>query len=279
MAPLAEMSVPGQERRDWLARFSGRGYRSSLCVEWSAAWKWPQSESRQSWESKGSAVRSQLRVWGHRVAEAGAPPAWNTMKPDKPTPPARDRDILRAGNTRTLKATAQPSSSSSSSVEVPSGPQATAVLTTDAAVAGTSASGEEGRGAEMRVYLDKLRELVPYVPRSGRVSRVQLIHSAIDYITDLQEALEARARRKLRDKQDRPPRPPLAALPQAHLEANTSKTTPLMENNANRLPTALETNTRHPAALTAPEAEGDTATTSRRPMSPAAPGPPPLHPS
>ncbi|XP_071537423.1 uncharacterized protein [Panulirus ornatus] len=214
------------------------------------------------------------------------------MKPEKQTPPTRDRDILRASNTKTLKAAAQPSSSSSSSVESTSCPQPSVVPTQDAATAGTSegaapaaSGGEDGRGAEMRVYLDKLRELVPYVPRSGRLSRVQLIHSAIDYITDLQEALEARARRKLRDKQDRPPRPPLAALPQAQLEANTSKTTPLMENNANRLPTALETNTRHPAALTASEtaAHGVTnttaTTTSTRPISPAAPGPPALHPS
>lgn len=96
----------------------------------------------------------------------------------------------------------------------------------------------------MRVYLDKLRELVPGMPRTGKLSRVRLIHSAIDYITDLQEALEARTRRKLRDKQGQAPRPPLAALPPSQLEANTQRASPLSETSSNRLPP--HTGERHP---------------------------------
>ncbi|KAK3853181.1 hypothetical protein Pcinc_040266 [Petrolisthes cinctipes] len=102
----------------------------------------------------------------------------------------------------------------------------------------TASGGGTGNVSEMRVYLDKLRELVPYVPRSGRVSRVTLIHSAIDYITDLQEALEARARRKLRDKTDPNTRPPLAALPQSQHQNNTQTqtTTPTEHTEHNTRP-------------------------------------------
>ncbi|KAK8741278.1 hypothetical protein OTU49_002594, partial [Cherax quadricarinatus] len=189
------------------------------------------------------------------------------MKPDKSTPPARDRDILRARNTRTLKPATHSASLSTSSSDVtksepPPAPEA------EFSGASTSSSGDEGRGAEMKMYLEKLRELVPYAPRSGRLSRVQLIHSAIDYITDLQESLEARARSKLRDKDEH--RQPLAALPHAHDNTSTIST-PLMENNANRLPTALEANTSHPAALalTSPAPAGATTRSSTTTPAPA----------
>lgn len=171
------------------------------------------------------------------------------MKPDKP---ALDRDILRARCAKPLKATLQPpassssasssslasSSSSASSSEASSSSEGAGATPAEASVA------EEGRGAEMRLYLDKLRELVPGMPRTGKLSRVRLIHSAIDYITDLQEALEARARRKLRDKQGQHPRPPLAALPPAQLEANTQRASPLSETSSNRLPPSA--GDRHP---------------------------------
>lgn len=211
------------------------------------------------------------------------------MKPDGKAPPGplRDRDILRSRNARPLKASQDSSSSSAAAVEAALSscldlPEAS---TSEAGASTSSASGDEERGTEMRMYLDKLRELVPYVPRTGRVSRVQLIHSAIDYITDLQESLEARARRKLRDKQDQSSRPPLAALPQAHLGGGSNTpVSPLMENSANRPPTLLETNTRHPAALAAlaaaaeEEANGGdsfSGNSSRTPVTPSAPGPPP----
>lgn len=44
--------------------------------------------------------------------------------------------------------------------------------------------------AEMRLYLDKLREIVPHIPRNRRVTRLELIQHVIDYICDLQHALE-----------------------------------------------------------------------------------------
>ncbi|KAK7070578.1 DNA-binding protein inhibitor ID-2 [Halocaridina rubra] len=44
--------------------------------------------------------------------------------------------------------------------------------------------------AEMRLYLDKLREIVPHIPRNRKVTRLELIQHVIDYICDLQNALE-----------------------------------------------------------------------------------------
>ncbi|ROT68554.1 hypothetical protein C7M84_013286 [Penaeus vannamei] len=44
--------------------------------------------------------------------------------------------------------------------------------------------------AEMRLYLDKLREIVPHIPRNRKVTRLELIQHVIDYICDLQHALE-----------------------------------------------------------------------------------------
>ncbi|XP_066960745.1 protein SCAR-like [Macrobrachium rosenbergii] len=241
------------------------------------------------------------------------------MKPDKPPPPARDRDILRARNTRPLKKTNQtaptsmpllsesevvsgegtePSSSSSSSSSSTAPTDDVDISTTSSSLppAESSSSGDKDKGAEMKLYLDKLRELVPYVPRTGKISRVQLIHSAIDYITDLQESLEARARRKLRDKNDQASRPPLAALSQAHVETN-NRMTPLAENSTNRQPTPLEVNTRHPSTVVPmssvsplegispnnpnppppppPSGSHSNPSSSSSPIIPAAPGPPP----
>ena len=58
----------------------------------------------------------------------------------------------------------------------------------------------EGRGrraargaadSEIRLYLDKLRDVVPEVGGGRRLGRLELIHHAIEYIVDLQRAVEA----------------------------------------------------------------------------------------
>lgn len=43
--------------------------------------------------------------------------------------------------------------------------------------------------SEMRVYLSKLRQLVPNMPKDRKVSKVEVINNVIDYICDLQDAL------------------------------------------------------------------------------------------
>ncbi len=42
---------------------------------------------------------------------------------------------------------------------------------------------------EIQMYLSKLRELVPNMPKNRKVSKVEVINNVIDYICDLQTAL------------------------------------------------------------------------------------------
>ena len=43
---------------------------------------------------------------------------------------------------------------------------------------------------EMQELLCKLRELVPYMPRNKKLSKLEIIQNVIDYIFDLQQALD-----------------------------------------------------------------------------------------
>ena len=107
-------------------------------------------------------------------------------------------------------------------------------LISDRAVASASSSNESNNGAnhskkrkELRLYEDQLRTLVP---GATDLSRLDLIHSAIDYISDLEEALEARVKkRRIRDSI---PRPPLSQLP-GYSEILSTKQNPFKTNDKN----------------------------------------------
>ncbi|XP_014248323.1 uncharacterized protein LOC106665992 [Cimex lectularius] len=43
---------------------------------------------------------------------------------------------------------------------------------------------------EIQVYLSKLKELVPFMPKNRKLSKLEVIQYVIDYICDLQDALE-----------------------------------------------------------------------------------------
>lgn len=43
---------------------------------------------------------------------------------------------------------------------------------------------------EIQMYLSKLKELVPHMPKNRKVSKLEVIQHVIDYICDLQTALE-----------------------------------------------------------------------------------------
>ena len=45
---------------------------------------------------------------------------------------------------------------------------------------------------EIQLYLSKLKQLVPHMPRNRRVSKLEVIQHVIDYICDLQWELEAK---------------------------------------------------------------------------------------
>ena len=44
---------------------------------------------------------------------------------------------------------------------------------------------------EIQMYLSKLKELVPFMPKNRRLSKLEVIQHVIDYICDLQYALES----------------------------------------------------------------------------------------
>ena len=41
----------------------------------------------------------------------------------------------------------------------------------------------------MHLYLSKLKELVPHMPKNRKVSKVEVINNVIDYICELQSSL------------------------------------------------------------------------------------------
>lgn len=70
----------------------------------------------------------------------------------------------------------------------------TAVCATGASVP-TIANGRvqrhrDGENAEIQMYLSKLQDLVPFMPKNRKISKLEVIQHVIDYICDLQSALE-----------------------------------------------------------------------------------------
>ncbi|XP_069688140.1 protein extra-macrochaetae [Periplaneta americana] len=72
----------------------------------------------------------------------------------------------------------------------------TAVCASGAASVGGVATGRVHRqrrdveNEEIQMYLSKLKELVPFMPKNRRLSKLEVIQYVIDYICDLQYALE-----------------------------------------------------------------------------------------
>lgn len=71
----------------------------------------------------------------------------------------------------------------------------TAVCATGASVpanitGGRIARHRDGENAEIQMYLSKLKDLVPYMPKNKKLSKLEVIQNVIDYICDLQSALE-----------------------------------------------------------------------------------------
>lgn len=47
-----------------------------------------------------------------------------------------------------------------------------------------------GENAEIQMYLSKLQDLVPFMPKNRKISKLEVIQHVIDYICELQTALE-----------------------------------------------------------------------------------------
>lgn len=70
----------------------------------------------------------------------------------------------------------------------------TAVCSTGASVPAVSGGRvqrhRDGENAEIQMYLSKLQDLVPFMPKNRKISKLEVIQHVIDYIWDLQSALE-----------------------------------------------------------------------------------------
>lgn len=71
----------------------------------------------------------------------------------------------------------------------------TAVCATGASVpsiaGGRIQRHRDGENAEIQMYLSKLQDLVPFMPKNRKISKLEVIQHVIDYICDLQTALES----------------------------------------------------------------------------------------
>lgn len=70
----------------------------------------------------------------------------------------------------------------------------TAVCATGASVPaiinGRISRHRDGENAEIQMYLSKLKDLVPFMPKNRKLSKLEIIQHVIDYICDLQSELE-----------------------------------------------------------------------------------------
>lgn len=71
----------------------------------------------------------------------------------------------------------------------------TAVCATGASVppisSGRVQRSRGGENAEIQMYLTKLQDLVPFMPKNRKMSKLEVIQHVIDYICELQTALES----------------------------------------------------------------------------------------
>ena len=65
------------------------------------------------------------------------------------------------------------------------------------ALSSVTSSVTSHENVEIQLYLSKLKELVPHMPRNRKVSKLEVIQHVIDYISDLQMALESRPRHQV----------------------------------------------------------------------------------
>lgn len=49
----------------------------------------------------------------------------------------------------------------------------------------------DGENAEVQMYISKLKDLVPFMPKNRRLSKLEVIQNVIQYICDLQTALDS----------------------------------------------------------------------------------------
>lgn len=58
------------------------------------------------------------------------------------------------------------------------------------AMSGRVSKKKDIENEEIQMYLSKLKDLVPFMPKNKKLSKLEVIQYVIDYICDLQSALE-----------------------------------------------------------------------------------------
>ncbi|XP_063703754.1 protein extra-macrochaetae [Culicoides brevitarsis] len=56
---------------------------------------------------------------------------------------------------------------------------------------GRVSKNRDGENAEIQLYISKLKELVPFMPKNRKISKLEVIQHVIEYIVDLQSALDS----------------------------------------------------------------------------------------
>jgi DNA-binding protein inhibitor ID len=87
---------------------------------------------------------------------------------------------------------------------------------------------------EIQMYLSKLRQLVPNMPKNRKVSKVEVINNVIDYICDLQTALLDQLHQQ---------HPVAASISVSSLNNNNNNNSSLINGNSNSCasPIVMET--------------------------------------
>ena len=88
---------------------------------------------------------------------------------------------------------------------------------------------------EIQMYLSKLRELVPNMPKNRKVSKVEVINNVIDYICDLQTALLDQLQQQQQQQQH-----PIDVQSISSINNNNHNTN-LVNGNSCALPIVMET--------------------------------------
>lgn len=127
---------------------------------------------------------------------------WTRHTPTRHTPPpfgAVLRLIIpRAGCSSSLTGL-QAKGKDAGLSHIPSSPHQSATVTMNsfcqervaAAMAAALAAKGSENSVEMRLYLNKLKDLVPQCPKNRKVTKLELIQHVIDYISDLQDTLQS----------------------------------------------------------------------------------------
>uniref|UniRef100_A0A1Q3FPH1 BHLH domain-containing protein n=1 Tax=Culex tarsalis TaxID=7177 RepID=A0A1Q3FPH1_CULTA len=138
----------------------------------------------------------------------------------------------------------------------------TAVCATGASVpaiaSGRVQRHRDGENAEIQMYLSKLKDLVPFMPKNRKLSKLEVIQNVIDYICDLQSALESHPAVNTFD--------PVQALAQSSLEDSSPVGTrqPL---GVRPSPNTILANALNMAVSNATSAASNSSSTSEAPSS------------